>query len=324
MARVSVIIPTYNCSQYIAEAIDSVLNQSFLDFELIIVNDGSTDDTEEIISRYLNNPSDKIRYINQENRGLAAARNTGIRRSSGEFIAFLDADDLWLPNKLSAQISVFDQYANVGFVHTNCYGFGGPYGTYVNRFWMNAEQIKNHSGLIFWNLFFRKIRITASTVMLRRKCLDRIGHFDEALSKLGSEDRDLFLRILWEYEAVYINEPLAKYRDRSDSMGQNYGKMIKAQRYVYDKITKLYELPNSYKRKALSAVYHEWASESYNLFKFRRGFSLQLKAIFYNPGNRMAYLITKKMMKQLWNYFKDRFSFSNGKEIEKQKWPFST
>lgn len=300
MPNVSVIIPTYNCSQYISEAIESVLNQSFQAFELIIVNDGSTDRTDEVIKKYLDSFPDKIKYIKQENKGHAAARNTGIKASGGEFIAFLDADDLWLPNKLAAQILVFDKNPDVGLVHTNCYGFGGPGGTYLGRYWMTPEQIQKHSGYIFFEHYFRTIRITTSTVMIRKKCLDEVGLFDENLSRLGSEDRELFLRILWKYHAVYIDKPLGKYRDRSDSSGQNHEKMIKGQKYVYEKITKLYKLPNSYKRKALSSVYYEWASAFYESFQFQQGYTLQVKSILYNPSNPHNYLLTGKMIKRLW------------------------
>ena len=304
--RVSVIIPTYNCKEYVCEAVDSVLNQSFKDFELIIVNDGSTDGTEQVLKKYFEGFSDKIKYIEQENKGISAARNIGIQTSSGEFIAFLDADDLWLPEKLATQIVVFDTNPNIGFVHTNTYGFGGLSGTYLNRYWMSPEQIKKHSGYIFFEHYFRNIRITVSTVMIRRECLDKVGIFDEYLSLLGCEDRDLFLRILWQFEAIYVDEPLAKYRDRTDSMGQDFGKMIIAQEYVYDKITKLYGLPNSYKKKALSSVYYEWASAFYSSLHIREGLKLQLKSIIYNPMNPYNYNLTRKMLKQLSIAFKDK------------------
>lgn len=304
--RVSVIIPTYNCKEYVCEAVDSVLNQSFKDFELIIVNDGSTDGTEQVLKKYFEGFPDKIKYIEQENKGISVARNIGIRASSGEFIAFLDADDLWLPEKLATQIVVFDTNPNVRFVHTNTYGFGGPEGTYLNRYWMSREQIKKHSGYIFFELYFRNIRITVSTVMIRRECLDKVGIYDEYLSLLGCEDRELFLRILWQFEAIYVDEPLAKYRDRADSMGQNFEKMIIAQEYVYDKIAKLYGLPNSYKKKGLSSVYYEWASAFYSSLHIREGLKFQLKSIIYNPMNPYNYNLTRKMLKQLSIAFKDK------------------
>ena len=299
--RVSVIIPTYNCKEYICEAVDSLLNQSFKDFELIIVNDGSTDGTEEVIEYYINRFPEKIEYIKQKNKGAAAARNAGIRASSGEFIAFLDADDLWLPNKLTAQISVFDTHPSIGLVHTNVYGFGGPSGTYLGRYWMTSEQIERHSGHIFLDFFFRNIRITFSTVMIRRTCLTNVGLLDEYLNKFGGEDRDLLLRVLWEYKAYFINHPLAKYRDRTDSRGQKYEKKIIGQTYIYDKITQHYNLPASYKKKAMSSIYVEWAEWCYSRFRILDGLKLQMKAIKCNPRNRTAYTITQQIVRNMLN-----------------------
>lgn len=100
MPRVSVVMPSYNCAQYLAEAVDSALAQTYRDFEIVVVDDGSKDNTEEVARRY----GSKIQYIKQENRGLPGARNTGIRASSGEYIALLDADDSWFPEKLARQI----------------------------------------------------------------------------------------------------------------------------------------------------------------------------------------------------------------------------
>ena len=142
--------------------------------------------------------------------------------------------------------------------------------------------------------------------MIRRECLDKVGLHDEKLSKLGSEDRELFLRILWHYEAIYIDEPLAQYRDRNNSMGKNYEKMITAQKYVYDKITRLCGLPVSYKKKALSSVYYEWASEYSGSLQIKKGFMLQLQAIKYNPKNVQAYILTRKMIKQLLTLYKHK------------------
>lgn len=297
--KVSVVVPTYNCAKYLHETIHSILTQTLGDFEIIIVDDGSTDDTEKLVQNYLHASGDKIKYIKQENSGPACARNTGIRESSGEFISFLDADDLWLPNKLSAQIGAFDKNPHVGLVHTDSFRFGGSKGIYCNRSWMSAEQIERQSGNIFLDYYFRRCRIMPTTVMIKRECIDKVCYFDEKLSKLGSEDREFFLRILWYYRALYIDEPLAKYRIRSDSVSQNFDRIIKAQCYLYDKITKLYDLPKSYKRKALSSVYSEWANSFFNSSRIGYGVMMQLKSILFNPLNPYPYLLTKKILKNV-------------------------
>ena len=108
MSKVSILIPSYNNAHYLPQAIDSALNQTFQDFEIIIIDDGSTDNTREIVERYLKRAPDKIRYIYQDNQGLARARNTGLRHARGEYVALLDADDVWLPARLEETVKILD------------------------------------------------------------------------------------------------------------------------------------------------------------------------------------------------------------------------
>ena len=115
MKKVTIIIPTYNSSPFIGKAIDSVLAQTYTDYEIILVDDGSTDNTKEILEKY----QDNITYILQPNQGVAIARNTGIRNSESEYIALLDSDDEWLPEKLELQMRTIEKNNDVGLVHTN-------------------------------------------------------------------------------------------------------------------------------------------------------------------------------------------------------------
>src|SRR5437867_1708261 len=119
MPKVSIVIPTYNYGRYVVEAVESVLNQSFQDREVIVVDDGSTDDTRERLERFRG----RIRYIYQRNKGLPAARNTGIRAARGAYVAFLDSDDLWLPEKLALQVPILDTRQQVGMVYTDAHLF---------------------------------------------------------------------------------------------------------------------------------------------------------------------------------------------------------
>ncbi|WP_143438568.1 glycosyltransferase family A protein, partial [Hydrocoleum sp. CS-953] len=112
--RVSVIIPVYNCDRYISQAIESILAQTYQSYEIIVIDDGSTDNTRLALQPYI----EKIRYVYQENQGVSAARNHGIDLARGELIAFLDADDFFLPDKLTAQVGVFDAQPNLGIVHS--------------------------------------------------------------------------------------------------------------------------------------------------------------------------------------------------------------
>ena len=114
MPRVSVVIPTYNCEQFLDRTIDSALRQTYQDFEIIVVDDGSTDGTQSLVAGY----GKAVRYVYQPNQGASAARNTALSQASGEFIAYLDADDLWLPEKLARQVEFLDAHPACGFVHT--------------------------------------------------------------------------------------------------------------------------------------------------------------------------------------------------------------
>jgi glycosyltransferase involved in cell wall biosynthesis len=300
MNKVSVVLPTYNCAEYVGATVESVLNQTYKNYELIIVNDGSTDDTNQVLAHYIDNNS-TIRYFKQENKGHAAARNAGISTATGDFIAFIDSDDKWLPDKLDAQVRAFEEDPEVGFVHCNLYGFGENQEVRVRGPQLTQEETDQYSGYIFDNLYFRKIIITTTSVMIRKECIDAVGMFDENLTRFGSEDRDLFLRILREYKAKYINKPLAMYRNRSDSAGQNYKKMIIGQEYVYEKITKLYGLPHCAKKEVMSKIYQEWAREFYAKGRFTDGFTNQVKAIKENPVNMDSYLALKRYVKYLIN-----------------------
>ncbi len=213
MPRVSAILPVYNRSDLVSEAIHSVLDQRYRDFELIIVDDGSTDETPEELSGF----SDRAEVLRQENQGPAGARNRAIERSSGELIAFIDSDDLWLKDKLELQVAFMDEHPEAGLVH--CDG------------WVVAGT-KPVSDLDPDATFYRKRKppygeaavsrimktpIITSHVLVRRDVLDMVGLFPEDL--LVHEDVDLFLRMLEAgVEFGYVSEPLVIKRVFADSL----------------------------------------------------------------------------------------------------------
>lgn len=198
---VSVIIPTYNYAEYITKAINSVLEQTYKNFEIIIIDDGSTDNTKEIIENYIKKYPDKIKYFFQRNRGCEVACNKGIRESQGSYIALLGADDIWLPEKLKIQINLFDEDSDIGFIHTNHDLFTDE-GRMIN-FKFGVKSKKFLSGYIFPYLL-RECFIRGSTVIVKKECLNEIGLFDETLS----DDYELWLRISRKYRAGYIDKPL--------------------------------------------------------------------------------------------------------------------
>ncbi len=192
---VSVIIPTYNRGWIVKEAIESVLAQDFTDFELIVVDDGSTDNTSEILKEF----ESDIRVIRQTNRGVSAARNRGILASVGRWIAFLDSDDLWLPEKLSRQVDFFTTHADAMICQTEEQWIRN--GVRVN------PRVRHHkfSGLIF-ERSLELCLVSPSAVMIRKDLFDVVGLFDKSLP--ACEDYDLWLRVSCRFPVYLIDTPL--------------------------------------------------------------------------------------------------------------------
>ena len=194
--KISVIIPTHNRAKLLAKTIDSVLNQSVKVNEIIIIDDGSTDDTKNLILSYNN---DKIIYIFQNNKGVSSARNTGINLAKNEWLCFLDSDDIWHEDKLVKQIEFHTKNTHILFSHTD-------------ELWMFNNKIINQkkhqqkpSGFCFEENIQNTL-IGASTIMIHKKVLLDVGYFDETL--IACEDYDLWLRILLKYELGLISEKL--------------------------------------------------------------------------------------------------------------------
>ncbi|MBW2059684.1 MAG: glycosyltransferase [Deltaproteobacteria bacterium] len=195
MPRVSVIIPTYNRAFFLCEAVESVLNQTFRDFELIVVDDGSTDPTPFVLRRW----KGKVRWVRQENSGVSRARNVGIQCSRGRYICFLDSDDLWLRGKLEAQVDFLDANPHYPVCYTDEIWIRR--GRRVNPGRVHAK----YSGWIFDRCLPLCI-ISPSSVMMRREVLDVVGGFDEDLPVC--EDYDLWLRIASRYPIFFLDIPL--------------------------------------------------------------------------------------------------------------------
>lgn len=191
---VSVVIPAYNRAHCVVEAVESVLGQTFRASEVLVIDDGSTDATREVLARY----RDRIRYIRQENAGPAAARNRGIRESRGEFVAFLDSDDLWRPNKLELQVGEFRRDDRMGIVSTNVVFLypdrevRTPFGE------KDTEAIRDG--------FLDEFLMVTSSVMIRTECFGRVGLFDETLQY--AEDLDLFYRVARAYHCRILGDCL--------------------------------------------------------------------------------------------------------------------
>lgn len=195
MPLVSVIIPTYNRARLAERAIGSVRRQTFRDFELIVVDDGSDDETAETLARF----GSEIRVIAQENRGVSAARNSGLGAAHGELLAFLDSDDEWLPDKLERQTNRFRSRRQLFICHTEEIW-------YRNGKELRQKDIHRKQGGCFFERALERCLISPSSVMMSRGLLDDVGWFDENLP--AAEDYDLWLRVTAFHEVDFIPEPL--------------------------------------------------------------------------------------------------------------------
>jgi len=229
MPKVDVIIPAYNAAKYLPAAIESVVAQTFEDWRIVLVDDGSTDDTAAVVAPFIEQLGPKLEYIKQVNRGLPATRNTAIANSSAEFLALLDADDVWLPGRLSESLKYFEGHPEVGLT----YGYNDridPEGNVIDTF---DRPQKNGVGRIAPYIYMRKVDLCCPTITFRRKCVDEVGPFDESLR--ATEDRDLWIRIALRYEVALVPKLIAHYRMSPNSMSTDSGRMLRAQLQFIEK-----------------------------------------------------------------------------------------
>jgi glycosyltransferase involved in cell wall biosynthesis len=203
---VSAVIPTYNYGHFVCAAVESALAQTYPHLEIVVVDDGSTDDTAARLARY----GDRIRYVYQPNQGLSAARNTGIRTATGEFVALLDSDDQWHPERLAAQVPVLAARPDAGLVAAACETGAEPEWKSVNPTLPGApREITAREILV-------RSRFGPSGVLVRRACFEAVGDFDTSLR--SAEDRDMWLRIAARFPVLMLDAPLWWYRVHGGSM----------------------------------------------------------------------------------------------------------
>lgn len=258
---VSVVIPAYNAGWCIGKAIDSVLAQSFRDFEVIVVNDGSTDETASVLSRY----GDALRVVDQANGGMSHARNSGIRMARGEFIAFLDSDDWWLPEKLARQVALMRARPELGFCSCTA-RVEDPAGRLLNMW-----ECRTWQGSFLAHLFSSNADVpgSCSAVLARRSLVERAGAFDETLR--GAEDPDLWMRLAAISEYACLAEPMAVILKRPGSVSRNLEPMRESTIRVMHKNRHLLPtaLQGGYWRACMASVYSDYAK-----WRYRQGMRL--------------------------------------------------
>ena len=231
---VSINLCCYNSEKYLRETLDSIVNQTFKDWELVIINDGSADSTESIIHEYMRQGY-PIVYHYQENKGLGFSRNEALKRSQGEYIAFIDHDDLWMPEKLEKQIPLFEKDYSTGLVFSDAIYFSDK--AKGNRFQLYGNK-KPPSGKIFPDLLKRYF-ICLVTVLIKKDVLVNIEEwFDERLTI--AEEADLFMRISYKWKCEYVDKALAVYRIHENSLTSLRQDLLqKEQELVLDKLLHL-------------------------------------------------------------------------------------
>lgn len=284
--RISVIIPAYNSSRFIESALESVLSQAYKNFEIIVVDDGSSDNTKEVIKRFID--KGLVSYYYQSNKGPAAARNMGIKQASGEIIAFLDADDLWLENKLEKSLR-FMKEGSFDWICTSLLKINESGEKKIKRIpddsWVMEQRTKEVKQLKNGLFFFASIPVQVQTVLAKKECFHKAGLFDESF--LIGEDTDLWLRFEEiGFRCGYLDEPLTIYRYNEISITKSkkndglhdYGRLGKKHAVILGLEKTLIRTTYS---ELLWKIADDYLEEKHILKAFR----YILRSLFYNPRN---------------------------------------
>jgi glycosyltransferase involved in cell wall biosynthesis len=224
---VSVVIPAFNSGPLVVEAVASVLAQTRVPDEIVVVDDGSTDDTRDRLAPF----GDRVRYVRQENQGVSAARNRGLKEARGDLIAFLDADDVWHPDKLAAQLRVLARRPEVGVVATEKFDWPGA-GVPALPLTGGPEPLS----LVSWEQLAVRNPLHTSSLVIRRPLLDAVGPFDTDLQ--GPEDHDMWLRLAEITTIAHLDVPLMGYRQTPGSLSKQGDRMLRDKYRMLQKQTR--------------------------------------------------------------------------------------
>jgi glycosyltransferase involved in cell wall biosynthesis len=270
---VSVVVIAHNCAEYVGHAIQSVLDQTWTRLELIVVDDGSTDQTGDVVRRF---SDPRLTYVRQENKGVPAARNEGIRHARGEFIAFLDCDDWWLPAKIEKQVARAIGHPEIGLVYSRAIRVDAT-GAEGDRFDSNVE------GRVLDRLLLGNcIAGSASSAMVSRRAIEAVGLFDESLT--FAEDWEYWIRVSSEFSVACVPDFDVRLLDRPGSLGKN-AKAVRhhSLRFIHAALDRYAAGRPLFRRVALAQLhyvtsYNLWSAGS--IWEARREL---LRSLIYNP-----------------------------------------
>jgi glycosyltransferase involved in cell wall biosynthesis len=274
MKSVSVVIPTYNYGRYLRDAVDSVLAQTYAPLEVLVIDDGSTDDTADVAASY----GDRIRFIRQQNAGVGAARNNGIALARGEYLAFLDSDDIWLPQKLEKQIARFEADPELGLVHCGAERFdeSGVISVWLDGLegWIAPRLLDLDAAVI----------TAGSGIVVPKRVAEDVGGFDVRLPP--SEDWDFSYRIAVRYRVGFVREVLVRYRQHGAGIHLNVPRM---ERGMMAALGKAFESPDpnvqSMRRRTYGRMHRILAGCYFRRHEPKLFFRHMLKSLAYDPRN---------------------------------------
>jgi glycosyltransferase involved in cell wall biosynthesis len=298
MPKVSIILPIYNSAQFIEEALESIRQQTFQDYEVLVVDDGSGDQTGEIVKRH----KDRLRYIYQEHGGPAKARNRGIRESTGKYVAFLDSDDLWLPTKLEKQVDMMDRNPELGMVITEnlCFNERGVFMPSMGK------RKRLMGGDVAKNIFVHSW-VGTPTVMVKREVFDRVGLFEEQLQL--AEDDNMWVRIAVNFKVGLLDEVLVKVRDHPSRTILDREKMFESVRANIELLSHKYAgireriqsaIPLKYSRLYFEMGYFSFENQNYP--EARAAFQQGIKSYGWYWKNYVYFLLCclpKRLIRKL-------------------------
>lgn len=321
---ISVIIPTYNRAKLLERSIGSVLKQTFHDFELIIVDDASTDETEAVVSKYMQEDS-RIKYLKQQiNAGGSIARNAGIEMAKGQYIAFQDSDDEWLPNKLQLQIEAFNMNPQADIVYTGIYFCEEGSSRHIL-----GKRISEVSGNnILPKLLQKEVIPATPAIMVKKSCLNKVGGFSDAPA---NQDYLLYLKLAYRgYYFQPVPEPLVYVFEQEGGITTNFDKKIKGRLKVIKYIHKLM-LERSLKRQSLASQFFRLGTYyllNDNYHKAKRAFiksmlnKFTIKSLIFMVGTyflgnsfRILYIESRRLFSEPINYSVNQFSSKKDRSI---------
>ena len=269
-------MPAFNAERYLGLAIDSILDQTYSSIEILIVDNASTDGTARVIKSY----GDKVRYLRQDKKGPGAARNRGLEEARGEYIAFLDSDDLWLPDKTERQVKFLAEHPEFGVVYSQYEYIDENGELYANKFARRCTQ----TGWVFEDLLRHELGLGIGTMMIRRSSLEKAGNFNEKL--ITAEDTDFFIRLAKYCQFGHIEGPVARYRSHQESLTKQQGVprgTFKSLDYLVERYPELHPSKSSLMSYAYAVRHFTRGRGAFHKGDYRETRRQTLEAIKYRP-----------------------------------------